>query len=340
MIRRVLAAVVVVVVAAILLVAAWPQLFRLQDAAVVAQVVSLRGLDVAIAVTLALVFGLIAAFWARARRLSGTLALLLLGFIAVSVIILGSRGFGDSTAVAKKPADLTVLTWNTKGDAPGAKAIAQLALANDADIVTLPETTQITGVAVAKIMKAAGRPMWVYSAAYDYVSKSRSTTLLVSTKLGEYTVQKTAVSTAVLPTVIATPDDGTGPTIVAVHAVSPIPREMRNWRNDLRWLSTRCAGSNIIMAGDFNATLDHLNPLATASGADFGDCTDAGSAANTGAVGSWPTDLPPLAGAQIDHVFSGSHWQAVSARVIVDEDSSGSDHRPVVAVLRPTKQTG
>jgi endonuclease/exonuclease/phosphatase (EEP) superfamily protein YafD len=139
----------------------------------------------------------------------------------------------------------------------------------------------------------------------------------------------------VLPTVLAAPADGTGPTILAVHAVAPIPGEMDHWRSDLQWLSEACANGNIIMAGDFNSTLDHYRDLATEDGATLGACYDGALATDNGAVGTWPTALPPLLGAPIDHVMATSNWRFSGMRVIESVDGQGSDHRPVLAQLSP-----
>src|ERR1019366_1626098 len=174
MIRKVLAAILIAVAAAILLVAVWPQLFGLQSAPIVAQVVSLRGLDVAIAIALIVGLGVIAILWRRARRFFATLVALLVAFSLVSVVILGVRGFGGSTVSTKAGGDVTVLSWNTQGAKAGVERIAQLALDEHADVIALPETTQLTGIAVARIMKAAGHPMWVYSAAHGYIYQSHA----------------------------------------------------------------------------------------------------------------------------------------------------------------------
>jgi endonuclease/exonuclease/phosphatase family metal-dependent hydrolase len=89
------------------------------------------------------------------------------------------------------------------------------------------------------------------------------------------------------------------------------------------------------MAGDFNSTLDELNSLSTKPGSDFGQCTDAGHASHSAAIGTWPTSLPALLGAQIDHVMYTSEWRVVAMHVIRTEDNAGSDHRPIVATLAP-----
>jgi endonuclease/exonuclease/phosphatase (EEP) superfamily protein YafD len=336
MIRTVFAAILLVAAAAALLVALWPQALGLQETPIIAQVVSLRAVDVGIALILIVVFGLIAIGWRAPRRFATTLVVMLLAFCLLSAAILSSRGFGNGSNAPKAASDITVLSWNTKGDAPGVDEIAKLALAEHADVIALPETTLATGVAVARIMKATGRPMWVYSGAHGYVYQSHATTLLISASLGKYHVDNDDGDTSILRSIIAKPDNGTGPTIVAVHAVAPKPDEMLNWRADLKFLSERCSGTNLIMAGDFNSTLDTLNSLSTSTGADFGECSDAGLAGKSAAVGTWPTNLPAILGAQIDHVMFTAKWRVVAFRVIQSEDQAGSDHRPIVTVLAPS----
>jgi endonuclease/exonuclease/phosphatase (EEP) superfamily protein YafD len=333
MTRRIVTVVLALLLSAFLLLIVWPQAFGLEAAPVIAQVVSLRGLDVAIALV-AIVVLLILAAWKPARRFALTLTIPFVVFALVSVSILGARGFGDPP-VAKATSDITVLSWNTKGGAPGATAIAELALAQHADVIALPETTQTMGVDIEHLMSAAGEPMWVLSRTHGLIYGSHATTLLISATLGKYSADNSVGDTSVSSSVIAKPDDGVGPTLVAVHAVSPKPQEMLNWHSDLKFLSTICSGSDLIMAGDFNSTLDNLRPFSAASGDDFGECTDAGAASHSAAIGSWPTNLPELLGAQIDHVMYGSAWKVSSMHVIGTEDSAGSDHRPIVAMLAP-----
>jgi len=352
-----------IVVAALmcLTVLAWPQLFGLQNTWVVAHAVSLRGLAVVVAAAL---LALLAIVFLLGRSFRGTTAVLMVFlalFGAVNVGVLLHRGAASALPVPARAADapadapadtgteatasITVLSWNTLGDAPGADAIAALALAEQADVVTLPETTEETGVLIAEAMRAAGRPMWVHTVSFDIISKARSTTLLISPALGDYAVTSAEGSgppgnTNVLPTVVAEPVDGSGPTIVAVHAVAPIQWEMTNWRSDLDWLAEQCDGAGsgangVIMAGDFNATLDHFAGRADAEGAALGSCRDAALTAGSAGVGTWPAWAPTLLGSPIDHVLATANWQVDAMSVIQTEDAAGSDHRPVVATLSP-----
>jgi len=348
MLPRLLRALILIVAAVLLLVITWPQAFGAQNTWIIAHIVSFRAVAAIGAICGLVVCGLLR-FIRPLRRTLSVMMVLLVMFAAANIGILASRGFTNATestdAAGSRDANatlaITVLSWNTLGDAPGAAAIAELALAQNANVVALPETTEETGVLVAELMRDAGRPMWVHTLAFDSVSKARSTTLLISPDLGDYAVSNAAVSgkpgnTNVLPTVVATPVNGQGPTIVAVHAVAPIQYEMSNWRDDLDWLATQCQGDNVIMAGDFNSTLDHMAGRASGTGQSIlGNCTDTALSNGTAALGTWPTSIWAVLGSPIDHVMATSNWQVSTMRIIDTQDSAGSDHRPIVATLLP-----
>jgi endonuclease/exonuclease/phosphatase (EEP) superfamily protein YafD len=335
MFRRLLAAVVLVVVAAALLVLAWPQLFGLQQAVGVAHVVSFRAVAGVVAVGLLVIFTLIGLLFHTPRRFLAGLAVLLLVFALINTAVLSVRGFGNASAETQTESGVTVVSWNTLGDVPSADTIATLALDEGADIVTLPETTNAMALEVAALMKADGRPMWVYTTFFDEISKARSTSVLVSSDLGEYSKDTEIGNTATLPTVVLRPDDGSGPTIISVHSVAPVPGEFDNWRADLDWLAAACSGDNVIMAGDFNSTLDHMTGLGTTAETTLGDCADTALATGNAAVGTWPTTIPALLGSPIDHIMATENWRVIGMRVLQDRDTAGSDHRPIVAQLQP-----
>jgi len=337
MTRRILAAVIVLIAAVILLIAAWPQLFGLERQFVVAQIVSLRGLAASVAGIGVVLFLVIALTSRRMRRFAGALAILLLVFAGISVAVLAVRGTTPAAFPTKAAADLTVLSWNTEGSRPGADEIARLAVAQHADIVALPETSVATATQVGTLMTKAGVPMQVLNLSFDQVDTAHSTSLLISTKLGEYRRDDSHGTTSTLPSVIAVPVSGTGPTIVAAHPVAPVLDEMSNWRDGLSWLAKRC-DANTIIAGDFNSTLDHWAGLGTSTPTGLGDlgaCHDGARGMKSAGVPSWPTWLPEQLGTPIDHVIAGSDWTFVGFRVIGTEDGAGSDHRPILARLRP-----
>ncbi|GGA59826.1 hypothetical protein GCM10011490_07430 [Pseudoclavibacter endophyticus] len=327
-----------------------PHLLGLQRTIFVAQAIPFR-VPIVIGATV-LLFGLLIAIASSrgARRLLGGVAIVLTVFVVASVGLVASRGIGDPNVPAEYSAeDIRVLSWNTRGDEPGSPAIATLAIDYGADVVVLPETTEEMGVEIANLMAEAGSPMWVHTRTFDEEYRATSTTLLIAPDLGDYVVVTDEGDTGTLPTVIARPL-GTGPTIVAAHPVAPTPLNMDQWETDLEWLAGLCAG-NVIMAGDFNATIDHLvglgatdsnggsnwvtlgEPAETAY--DFGECVDGARATGNGALGTWTTGLPPLLGAQIDHVMATSQWRFTGFEVVTSVDRAGSDHRPVFAQLSP-----
>ena len=338
MLQRIVAAVTLVVLALVLVVATWPQLVGLERTQYVAQLVSFRGLMIALAAVAIVVLLVLCLRFRRFRRFGASASLLLLVFGLAGTAILASRGFGDSRFERKTVKDLTVLQWNTLGGAPGAPTIAKLALDSGADIVSLPETTERTADAVAAILTADGQPMTVHTRAFNHIAKSKSTSVLISSALGGYSIDTTIGNTSTVPTVVLRSDDGSGPVIVAVHTVAPLPKELPSWVSDLDYLKRLCVDPNVIMTGDFNATLDHLAGLGRiddGTASTIGGCTDAALQSKNAALGTWPTSIPALLGAPIDHVIATHNWRVSGMRVVTDLEAAGSDHRPIVVQLSP-----
>jgi hypothetical protein len=181
-----------------------------------------RVVDVTIALAAVLVLGMLA-LNRHARRLTLALTVPLVIFAIVVTAIPGGRGFGEPVdASPLPPGALTVLEWNTKGDATGAAAIAKVALT---EIVSLPGTTEDIGAQVALTMKAAGHPMWVYSTAFSHVARSKSTTLLIISSLGRYEVERGVGNTVVEPSIVVKPVSGRGlPSSLCTRLVRVRPR--------------------------------------------------------------------------------------------------------------------
>ena len=317
----------------------WPQFFHLEQTYPFAQLVSVRGVVLAGFLAMAV----LALLLLLARPLRGfaasVLIVSLLGAGAVGVIG-ATRGFGASALPDKTEESVRVLTWNTAGEAVSAEQIAQQILEQGADIVALPETTEAVGEQIALMLREQGHPMWVHHVQFRPDVKdgpqSWQTTVLVAPGLGEYSVIESSKdgtsNTGSVPSAVLMPIDGTGPTIVAVHAVAPRTEEMGQWRSDLQWIADQCPPGDFILAGDFNATIDHMTPLGM-DGGDIGYCRDAASRTGNGLSGTWPSSLPPLGGAPIDHVMASANWTP-SGSVVLD-DAGGSDHRALVVQLEP-----
>ncbi len=314
----------------------WPQFFHLERTFPIAQLIAFRGL-VVVGFGAAVVVFLLLALARPLRPVAASLAVVaLLGGVANAAVLTG-RGLGSDALPVKGDASVRVMTWNTAGDATSADTIARTAVAMDADIVALPETTIETGEQVALAMRSMDHRMWAYHTEYGSDGwDASSTTLLISTRLGDYAVIPESQSgTSNVPSAIAMPVSGTGPTVVAAHAVAPRQSFMQDWRDDLQWLADQCGSGSVIMAGDFNATSDHMAGLGT-DGGTLGRCHDTADETGSGAVGTWSTRLPALLGAPIDHVMTTADWTVTGSLVLRSLDDSGSDHRPLVVQLEPS----
>ncbi|MEZ3159732.1 endonuclease/exonuclease/phosphatase family protein [Microbacterium sp. BWT-B31] len=329
----ILIAVLCAIAAAVL---TWPALFRMDRVYPVAQVVSFRGV-VVVGMLAVLVIALLVAIARPARAFALSIAAIAVIAVVANGATLAARGMGRESLPDPTKTSVRVMTWNTAGDATAPDTIARIAVAMDADIVALPETTIETGGAVAVLMRELGHPMWAHHAENPTTEwDAGSTTLLISPDLGEYSVIESSLdgssNTSTVPSAVAMPISGDGPIVVAAHAVAPRESYMQSWRDDLQWLADQCAVPNVILAGDFNATLDHMGGLGT-EGGTLGRCHDAAAETGNGAIGTWTTTLPELLGAPIDHVMATDDWHPTGSLVLGSMDGEGSDHRPLIVQL-------
>jgi len=314
----------------------FPAFFRVDQTFPVAQIISFRPL-LAVGFGVAAVVFLLLAAARPVRVFALSMVVVLAAAGAANAAVVASRGLGTAELPAATDDSVRVMTWNTAGPATSPDAVARLAVAMEADIVSLPETSIETGEAVAIAMRELGHPMWAHHAEDPSTEwDAGSTTLLISPDLGDYAVIESSVdgtsNTSTVPSAVAMPVSGDGPIVVAAHAVAPRPSYMSEWREDLRWLADQCASDNVILAGDFNATVDHMSGLGM-DGGTLGLCRDTAAETGNGSVGTWPADAPRVLGAPIDHVMATSEWVPTGSLVLDQNDSSSSDHRPVVVQL-------
>lgn len=340
--RRLFGIVFALVCAAAALALTWPTAFGLERTFPLAQVISFR-VPLAAVFAAAAALALLCALLRPVRAFALALALVFVVAAGVNGALVFQRGMGTDALPEKTDTSVRVMTWNTAGEATSAESIAQFAVGMKADIVTLPETTIDTGERVAELMRDLGQPMWAHHAEYGEYGitgwDATSTTVLIRPELGDYSVIQSSLdgssNTSTVPSAVAMPVSGDGPIIVAAHAVAPRQEYMSQWRSDLQWLADQCATDNVILAGDFNATLDHMTGLGV-DGGTLGRCQDAASVSGNGGVGTWPTDVPALLGAPIDHVMVTPDWTVTGSVVMRSLDGSGSDHRPIVVQLERT----
>lgn len=315
----------------------WPQFFELEQTFPFAQLVAVRGLVLAAFLAIA-VLSLLLLFARPLRGFAASILIVALLAAAATGAIGAVRGFDTGTLPEKTDESVRVLTWNTAGEAVSAETIADSILTQEVDIVTLPETAESVGERIAVMLREQGHPMWVHHVQFGNVEngpQAWETTILISPELGEYSViassQDGSSNTGSVPSAVAMPLNGTGPTIVAVHAVAPRVEAMVGWQSDLNWIADQCPEGDFILAGDFNATLDHMAGLGTGGG-DMGYCRDVAARTGTGTTGTWPAEYPELVGAPIDHIMASQNWNPTGSLIL---DAAGSDHRALVAQLEP-----
>ncbi|MWV59901.1 endonuclease/exonuclease/phosphatase family protein [Rathayibacter sp. VKM Ac-2754] len=316
-------------VAIVLIVVAAPGFFGIVREAPFAQLVSFRLATALGAVGVVVVLVVIAVLVRPVRRLALALGALGLAFALVLSGLQAFRG-GDSTPPrAHRLADLRVLSWNVL-DAVPVETIAAVATESAVDALALVEVSQESAQGVVDALGAAGLPMTLHYAAGD--EGVAGTALLLAASLGNYTVDAESVPTGTLASLVARPDTPDRPVIAAVHAAPPIPALMDDWSSDLSRIAALCSTEDdVVVLGDLNSTLDHWSGIPGTS--DLGACSDSGALANSAAVSTWPTSLPALLGAPIDHVLYSGRWDVSGYSVLDDHDEDGSDHRPVLVQL-------
>ncbi|MEO3779178.1 endonuclease/exonuclease/phosphatase family protein [Micromonospora sp. B11E3] len=127
-----------------------------------------------------------------------------------------------------------------------------------------------------------------------------------------------------------TPPGGPPVRVESAHPAAPYAiDQVGYWRTDLtaQLPATPDAGLRVL-AGDFNATLDHA-PLRALLATGYVDAADA---VGVGLVGTWgPYDGDPIPPVTIDHVLVD---RRIAVHAVAVRPVPGSDHRAVFAELR------
>ena len=282
-------------------------------------------------VPLALVGYLLAALlWWTVRRLGPGR----LGVVAMVATVVSLAGVVFHAALlvpsyagahASGRADLTVLTSNVRLGLGDTAQVTRLAERSHADVVVLEEVTPIAYLGLEAL-----RQELPYQAGAPFAG-ARGTVVLSRYPLADQVQLKVFNSAWVVH--VAAPNPFT---LVAVHTAQPMVTPQL-WRSDHRavlWNTILAERKGpVVMAGDFNATLDH-RPMRDLL--DTG-LSDAARQSNAGWQPTWPSDtgaaraLPWGVGVMaIDHVLVSKAFSAISTSTHV---IAGSDHRALVARL-------
>jgi endonuclease/exonuclease/phosphatase (EEP) superfamily protein YafD len=286
-----------------------------------AQVISFRPYVLVGVAALVLVLGGLS--WRYRRLLPATVALLVVFGAGVAVTV--PRTQAPPAPSGGRP--LTVLAFNTLNGNADVHEVAALIESEHPDLVSLIEAGEAYRDRLAPLVEPLGYRMFTATAYDDEgdIGDLGGVTALAAGDLGAVT-SSVDVST---PFPIVQVEGGElGPLrFVAYHAIAPRRGDVAQWRSDLGELTRYCAGgAPAIIAGDFNATLDHSDLRAAISG-----CSDAAAQRGQGLVPTWPTWMPDWFGPQIDHVLA---TDPIAAESFAVREITGSDHRAVLARLR------
>lgn len=265
---------------------------------------------------LLVLFTLTAAVLLWRRIFVPALALLLIVCVAAPQVL--TRTFGSVDA-AGQGRELSVLVINAQTAATDTGEVAKLIKRHQPDVVSLPEGDRV----YRETVEADGdlRSYHGHSAQTDESALS-AVSVLIHERLGEVTA--TVDHRAKYPSWILSGGGLGGVRVVAYHASSPKQLDLSRWRDDLDVLSQWCSGRDqYLIAGSFNATLDHRRLREAMSG-----CTDSAKAVGEGLTATWPAVLPRWLGSQLEHVmFNGN----LAIREFEFIDVPTSDHRGILA---------
>jgi len=253
-------------------------------------------------------------------------AVALVGAVAAGVLggAVLPRALGDERVPASADGPtLRVMTANVYVGRADMDAIVRLAREQSVDVLSLQE---LTPEAVARLDAAGGRALFP-GRALAVRSGAAGSGLFARLPLLDRSSDE-ATEAARSEAELRLP--GARPVrITAVHPLPPITaRAEPEWRASIARLPRPGAaprGPLRVLAGDFNATLDHrvLRRLLSEGYVDAADAT------GSGLTGTWPHGRarPPIA---IDHVLLD---ERLGVRSFSVHDVPGSDHRAVVAGL-------
>jgi endonuclease/exonuclease/phosphatase family metal-dependent hydrolase len=264
-------------------------------------------------VPLALLAGGLAALLRR-----WTPALVAATTVAVLAALLAPRAIGSDDAEAGGPR-LRVLTANTYRGGVPPEALVELVRSERADVLALQELTPL----LADGLERAGIGELL---PHDVTAPStRGGTGLYSRLplrgLPPLQGAKSAMAAAAVDVPGAAPVR-----VISVHVLAPLDGDdIPGWREDLRALPAAPPdGALQLLAGDFNATLDH-DELRELVGRGY---RDAAEATGAGLRTTWQGKrAPPVT---IDHVLVPERAGVLDTTV---HDLPGSDHRAVAATV-------
>ena len=248
-------------------------------------------------------------------------AALVAGLVAVALAVtVAPRALGGPSSPDGNPGpELRVLTANMRFGEGSPEALVALVRSSRADVLSVQELTPD----LVRRLDAAGlgelMPHYVLAARPGATGSGLYSRLALDGEPG-----------ARWATATTRPDGGPRVELVAVHPVPPTRGRVGRWDRDLTALPAAGPSPLRVLAGDFNATLDHA---ALRRIIDTG-YADAAATVGEGLKPTWPANrrIPPPV--TIDHVLAD---ERIGVRAVSVHSLPGTDHRAVFAILQLPK---
>lgn len=232
--------------------------------------------------------------------------------------LLGPRLLAEEQPAADGP-HLRIMAANLHLGQADAKTLVDLVRRHKVDILVMPE---LTPTAVSALDSAGLAKVLPYNVYDDRPGGDGSG---IASKLPLRQIVLIEESTLSQPSAVVDLPGNDDLELTAVHVQPPLTdTDVRTWRTELGDLpKTTPTKRTRILAGDFNATLDHVafRNLIDHGYADAGEETGEGLLATWS---SWPTG-PPLT---IDHIIADTRC-AISSYAVYDLPNS--DHKAIMA---------
>ncbi len=243
--------------------------------------------------------------------------------LVIALVLLGvtlPRALPNDRPAGAGGETLTVMSLNMRLGQADPSAVMRLARSKEVDVLSLQEVASaLPG------LDAAGARRLLPKRVLAPRANSNGSALLAGRELSLRARSDPAGPGQAKAVLVLT--GGTRVSIEAVHPKAPTDEAKTTaWREALAALPSSGAGAAMqLLAGDFNATLDHdqMRDLLDRGYADAADET--GSGLRT----TWPVDRrrPPIT---IDHVLVD---RRIAVRSFEVHEVSGTDHRAVIAEL-------
>jgi endonuclease/exonuclease/phosphatase (EEP) superfamily protein YafD len=266
--------------------------------------------------------------WGRGFWRSATRTVVCVGLVGVALHAFWAAApyVGTPSADAGTPHRLHVMTANLLRGGADAAQVVEVATTNDVDVLVLVEMTpqalaRLEGAGLAQAFRhRAGRAAPGATGTMVFSRYRLGKVRKLPTELGSYALRVRAPG---------------GPLqLLAVHPRPPVG-DVSDWRADQGAVrhAARASGGRTMIAGDLNATMDHV-PMRALVGSGY---ADAATQAHSRWQPTWPASgqvarlgvaLPSLV--PIDHVFVNDGLHALRTRSV---EIDGTDHRALVAVI-------